>query len=438
MVVFDYYVAPILLMVLTPMTCLLVAFLTNRTEVGILGLPELVEKEGGVGALFYRVLSETAPSLNAVVMLVVFNYVALILYWWPGPTKYGPLSENGVEPDYTDNGVAHCFLFSLTFLGGSELGLGWYKLSVLYDLFPETVGTLNLFGLAFCLFLYFKGLYTPSGPDSGSEGKGFIFDYYWGTDLYPRLRGVDVKKFVNCRFSMTFWQLAGISFAAASYEKHGAVDYGLWLCALSQYLYLVKFYVWEIGYMRSIDIIIDRAGFYETWGCLVWVPAIYTLHTRCAVALTSGLSPPVAAAIFSVGLTGVGLNFWADNQRQVFRETRGKTPVWGRQPQYIEATYEARNAKTGELETHTSLLLASGWWGLARHLQYTFELMAAWSWGLLGGGTVSLLPLFYPAFLTILLIHRASRDETKCLNKYGEHYKKYMQIVPYKIVPYLY
>lgn len=49
----------------------------------------------------------------------------------------------------------------------------------------------------------------PSGPDCGSSGRGFIFDYYWGTELYPRLGGVDVKRFVNCRFSMTYWMLAG-------------------------------------------------------------------------------------------------------------------------------------------------------------------------------------------------------------------------------------
>ena len=42
------------------------------------------------------------------------------------------------------------------------------------------------------------------------SGGGPVFDYYWGTELYPRICGVDVKKFVNCRFSMTFWQLAGV------------------------------------------------------------------------------------------------------------------------------------------------------------------------------------------------------------------------------------
>ena len=31
---------------------------------------------------------------------------------------------------------------------------------------------------------------------------------------------------------MTFWQLAGLSFTAASYERHGSIDPGLLLGAL--------------------------------------------------------------------------------------------------------------------------------------------------------------------------------------------------------------
>merc|ERR1719269_167782 len=143
-----------------------------------------------------------------------------------------------------------------------------------------TLGGLYAFGLVFCVFLYFKGLHYPCTKDSGTSGGGFVFDYYWGMELYPRICGVDVKKFVNCRFSMTFWQLAGACYTYRSYTTHGKLDPGLFLAAVSQYVYLVKFFVWEIGYMRSIDIIVDRAGFYETWGCIVWVPTVYTLHSR--------------------------------------------------------------------------------------------------------------------------------------------------------------
>ena len=165
---------------------------------------------------------------------------------------------------------------------------------------------------------------------------------------------------------MTFWMLAGLSYTYSSYELHGKIDYGLLLSAVSQYLYLVKvrrthtlttshctpfygfvtlyyyfdfcrllnysfphyllllsysfyslvqFFEWEIGYMRSIDIIVDRAGWEIQWGCLVWVPSVYTLHSRFLVANPSGLSPLTAGAIFAVGFLGVLLNYWVSEEQ---------------------------------------------------------------------------------------------------------------------------
>ena len=138
------------------------------------------------------------------------------------------------------------------------------------QVFPGALATLNIFGLVLCVFLVFKGLYFPSTGDHGSSGS-FIKDFLWGTELYPRVFGLDIKRWVNCRVSMTFWQLAGLSFAYRSYTLHGVIDWGLVLSAASQFLYLAKFFLWEMGYMRSIDIIVDRAGFEIQWGCLVWV-----------------------------------------------------------------------------------------------------------------------------------------------------------------------
>lgn len=104
--------------------------------------------------------------------------------------------------------MAHLVLFSATFLACSDIGglagLGYFRLSVIYDTFGPTVGLLNMVGLLFCAFLQLKGRVAPSGPDAGSSHRGLLFDYYWGTELYPRLWNLDVKKFVNCRFSMTY------------------------------------------------------------------------------------------------------------------------------------------------------------------------------------------------------------------------------------------
>jgi len=35
--------------------------------------------------------------------------------------------------------------------------------------------------------------------------------------------------------------------------------------------------------MGTMDIQHDRAGFYICWGCLVWVPSLYTCHTMYLV-----------------------------------------------------------------------------------------------------------------------------------------------------------
>ena len=385
--------------------------------------------------------SSVTPTPEGATFVLGFMLVALVLERiLPGKVECGPETLTGHIPKYVDNGLLHCAVYTILFWAGSNLGYGnYYDFGIFYDVFPGAVAFLNVFGLVFCAFLTFKGLYFPSTEDCGSSGS-FVRDYLWGTELYPRIAGLDLKRFINCRFSMTFWQLAGWSFCYRSYTLHeNTMDWGLFFSALSQYLYLVKFFLWEMGYMRSIDIIVDRAGFEIQWGCLVWVPAVYTLHSRFLVQYPSGYSFATAAAWFVVSMMGVVLNYLADRERDVFRATQGKTKVWGKTPKFIKATYEVIDRKTGETTTKTSLLLASGFWGTARHFQYLFELTAAWSWCFLADPVKNgVIPLFYAAFLTYLLIDRAERDSKKCHLKYGKFYEEYCALVPYKILPGIY
>jgi 7-dehydrocholesterol reductase len=93
-----------------------------------------------------------------------------------------------------------------------------------------------------------------------------------------------------------------------------------------------------MGYMRSIDIIVDRAGFEIQWGCLCFVPAVYTLCTRFCVQNPSGLSKEVAGSLFLLSLVSVALNYAADREREIFRATNGKALVWGKPAEFIMAT----------------------------------------------------------------------------------------------------
>jgi 7-dehydrocholesterol reductase len=150
----------------------------------------------------------------------------------------------------------------------------------------------NIFAICFCLFLTIKGLNFPSTKDSGSNGN-LIIDFFWGTELYPRILGWDLKQFTNCRFGMMFWQLGLICYAFKQYDLYHHLSSSLLASVLIQSAYIAKFFWWETGYFCSMDIQHDRAGYYICWGCLVWVPSMYTIHSFYMVQHPLELSPPV-------------------------------------------------------------------------------------------------------------------------------------------------
>lgn len=439
------------LLVAAPVLSLLLAFVTSEemaeqypglaTEPITGMLAGCVKDPVGCGSTILDVVLSVRPTTDGALFIAAFMGVALLLErFLPGKVDYGPETLTGHIPEYVDNGLLHCVVYSLLFWAGSNIGLlGLYDFGILFDQFVGSVAFLNIFGVVFCVFLTLKGLYFPSTDDSGSSGS-WVKDFLWGTELYPRVFGLDLKRFINCRFSMTFWQLSGLSFCYRSWTLHGEqIDWGLLFAAISLYIYLVKFFIWEMGYMRSIDIIVDRAGFEIQWGCLVWVPAVYTFHMRFLVMNPSGLSFEVAFALFCVSVAAVILNYLADRERLVFRATNGRAKICGKPPKFIKAEYMVLDRATGKRTAKTSLLLASGYWGVARHFQYFFELVAAWTWCLLANPMANgTLTCFYAIFLTYLLIDRANRDSRKCRLKYGKYYDEYCKLVPYKIVPGIY
>ena len=357
----------------------------------------------------------------------VFAAVQLLLMRLvPGRRFQGPVTPNGHVPEYRANGVA-CLTITLALFVLGAFVLDWFEPTIVYDNFAGIIGALNVFSLAFCLFLYGKGRFFPSGPDSSLSGN-FIFDYYWGTELYPRVLRWDVKQFTNCRFGLMAWPIIILSFASRQAEVHGLSD-SMVVTLIIMLVYLVKFFIWEPGYLRSIDIMHDRAGFMICWGCLVWVPAIYTSPVLYLVNHPNhlGLIPSIVIAV--LGVTAVLINYLADRQRQTIRETGGKCRIWGREPRIIHARY-----RTEDGVERKTVLLASGWWGLARHFHYCAEILASFLW------TVPALffdvtPYFYVIFLTILLAHRSLRDEQRCQQKYGVFWDKYCSLVPSRIIP---
>jgi 7-dehydrocholesterol reductase len=358
-----------------------------------------------------------------------FAVVELILMrLLPGRRFEGPVTPTGNVPVYRANGVA-AFVTTLALFVGGSFGLHLFPANIIYDHFADILGSLNLFSLLFCLVLYLKGRYAPSTSDHGLTGNP-IFDYYWGTELYPEFVGWSLKMFTNCRFGMMGWALIIISFAAAqASEKAGGLSDSMVVAVAIQLVYITKFFWWETGYLGSLDIMHDRAGFYICWGCLVWVPGIYTSSTLYMVNHPNHLGVPLAALIFLAGVVSVFINYWADRQRQLVRATHGQVKVWGKTPVLLVGHYT-----TAKGERKESLLLASGWWGVARHFHYVPEVLGAFCW-CLPALFDNLLAYFYVIFLVVLLTDRAFRDDNRCAAKYGADWEAYRKLVPWRIIP---
>lgn len=420
---------PLILMLVCSPTVILFWY-TNVTLSGSFeSLFELFAEQG----LFTTIYNVWSPvffgSKQAWTMLGIFAVFELILSKvLPGKPFAGPITPKGNTPIYKSNGFS-CYAVTLLafYLGSYQFNL--FSPTIIYDNFGPLLGALNLFSLIFCLFLYLKGKYAPSSTDAGSTGN-VIFDYYWGTELYPRIFGWDIKQFTNCRMGMTGWAIIILSFAAKQQEVYGLSN-SLLISVGLQLIYITKFFIWETGYLRSLDIMHDRAGYYICWGCLVWVPGIYTSPTLYLVNHPNQLPTPLALLIFALGTSFIMINYLADRQRQKVRLSPKTCKIWGKNPLLTIARYTTENGEQKE-----NVLLASGWWGLSRHFHYVPEILGALCWSL-PALFYHFLPYFYVVFLTILLIERAFRDDRRCERKYKNDWKTYCNQVPYKIIPYI-
>lgn len=383
----------------------------------------------GIAEIIKLVNYPTAPVVWLICLYMVYGLAMMKIL--PGKTVTGPLTPKGNVPVYKDNGFLYYIvtiaLFWILTVSLRPLGM---SPSIIYDRFDEVLNFLTAFSFIFCFFLYVKGLVSPSSTDSGASGN-ILFDYYWGTELYPRVFGFDLKVFTNCRFGMMGWALLTCVHAVKSYELYGFVD-SMFVSVFLQLLYITKFFWWEAGYLRTIDIMVDRAGFYICWGCLVYVPGLYASVSFYMVDHPVHLGPFVSTLFLALGTMSIYINYEADMQKQDVRGANGNCLIWGRKPELIRAKYQLENGEERE-----SILLASGWWGMSRHFHYIPEIMLAFFWSVpaLFG---NVMPYSYVIWLVLLLTHRSYRDDTKCGDKYGPFWRQYCKKVPHKIVPYIF
>jgi protein-S-isoprenylcysteine O-methyltransferase Ste14 len=179
----------------------------------------------------------------------------------------------------------------------------------------------------------------------------------------------------------------------------------------------------EAAILTTMDIVMDGFGFMLAFGDLAWVPAMYSLQPRFLAVAVGAHAPSAAFALAGAvaGCAGFYVFRAANAQKDTFK-TNPTHPSVARLPVIVH---------------ENGRLLAGGWWGAARHVNYAGDLLLALGMSICTG-VASPFTYFYPAYFAVLLWHRELRDDHKCSHKYGKAWEEYKRRVPYAIVPGVY
>lgn len=371
--------------------------------------------------------------------------LALIL---PGKTAYGQITPGGNKWKYHINGLNAVVVSAVLFYVFS-IRLRWFEPSIFYDNWGSVIMYSNLLAYALVFFLYAKACIAPSVGPSGSTDCNFsgnlMSDLYKGVELNPRIGDFDLKMFCVSRIGMMSWAFINLSAAFKQYAETGEVCNAMILINIMQYFYIHDLLVREEWYLSTIDIMLDRGGFYIFWGVCCAMQVLYVLQSLWLLHNPVNHSVPWLVGNFALHVVGYTMFLDSNTQRVRFREDMAivnndasKVEVgylfgtfFNRKPTYVTANWVASDGKK-----RTSLLLTSGYWGLARHFNYFTDLCMCFAWGLSSGTFMTaIMPWTYFFFMIILLVHRAHRDERRLLTKYGKDYLKYCDAVPYNVLP---
>jgi protein-S-isoprenylcysteine O-methyltransferase Ste14 len=382
------------------------------------------------GALFVPVSAADWGWLLARVPALTWPAVAMVLGWFvfqaalqiaaPGPWREGVPLRDGSRLPYRMNGWCSWWVTWAVLIGG-VLG-GWITPTILADNFGPLMTVANIFAFALSGYLYVHGRRRPH--PAGERGSGqALHDYVMGTSLNPRTGHFDWKLFCESRPGLVAWVAIDLSLAAKQYALHGVVTTPMLLVCAFHVWYVADYFYVEDAILTTWDVRHENFGWMLCWGDLVWVPFTYTIQAYYLVTHTHDL--PWWGTVGIVALNAAGyVVFRATNlQKHRFRRDPG-SPVWGKAPESIRTA-------TG------ALLLTSGWWGLARHVNYFGDLLMGLAW-CLPTGFAHPLPYFYVVYFTILLVHRERRDHAMCAARYGDDWTRYCEKVPWRIVPGVY
>ncbi|KAF2198189.1 ERG4/ERG24 ergosterol biosynthesis protein [Delitschia confertaspora ATCC 74209] len=414
--------------------------------------------------------------INTKAVLATFGYYLLSLAlntFLPAHEVEGTELRSGGRLKYRLNSFSSAiFILSILAAGTLYQGAEFPVWTFITDNFVPLLTTNILISYALATYVYISSFSVqhPTDPNmrelaAGGHTGNILYDWFIGRELNPRVNipifgEVDIKSWMELRPGMLGWIILDFAHIMQQYRNFGRVTDSILLITVAQTIYTFDALYMEPAVLTTIDIISDGFGFMLSFGDLAWLPFTYCIQTRYLANYPVELGWKVLG-VFAVQAIGYWIFRSTNNQKNRFRTNPNDPRV--KHLKYIQT-------ESG------SKLITSGWWGMARHINYLGDWVMSWSYCLptaVSGYLVDyslnhpvspapadaiffnkpygkyvypgpakgygmVFTYFFMVYFAVLLIHRERRDEEKCRRKYGKDWEKYRELVPWRIIPYIY
>ncbi|KAG8166252.1 hypothetical protein KVR01_004804 [Diaporthe batatas] len=398
--------------------------------------------------------------------LAYYLFNAVLYRVLPAAEAEGVELSSGGKLKYRMNSFSSIIFTLVACLAGTlKQGAYFPVWTFMTDNYVQLLTANILISYALATFVYVRSFSVKAGNKdlrelaAGGHSGNIMYDWFIGRELNPRVTlpligEIDIKEFMELRPGMLGYILFNCAFVAKQYRTYGFVTDSIVFITVVQALYVLDGVFMEPAILTTMDITTDGFGCMLAFGDLVWVPFFYSLQTKYLSVYPVTLGPVWLSAVFAMLIAGFSIFRLANSQKNTFRTNPNDPSV--AHLSYIET-------KTG------SRLITSGWWGVARHINYFGDWLQAWPYCLPTGmagylilsagtnaegsfkmidgreviqgaarGWGTIFTYFYVIYFAVLLVHRDLRDDEKCHRKYGEDWEKYKRTVRWRIIPYIY
>lgn len=262
--------------------------------------------------------------------------------------------------------------------------------------------------------------------------NNFIYDFFMGAYLNPRIGYFDFKMWAEIRVSWILLFMLTLSASVTQYREAGQISYSMILILTAHFLYTNACMKGEECIPTTWDIYYEKWGWMLVYWNLAGVPFVYCFQSFYILKNDPQLNQFLFYFLFVLLLCAYYVWDTAQSQKNRFKmQLKGTYVRRYTFPQLPWGTIDNPNYLKTECG---DVILLDGWWKYARKIHYTADIIMSSIWAL-SCGFSGILPFYYPIFFFFMIRHRAVRDQERCMKKYKKDWEKYCELVPYVWIP---